>query len=238
MLTRSLTLAVCAVAVALSQSPDSLRGHWTGAIEIPNAGPMTILVDLDKTDKGWIGSMAIPTQNAAGLALSDIRSSEGKWSFRLQGPPGDPAFSGKLSADGKTFSGDFTQGGGTIAFKLTHTGEPKVEVAKAMPAVAKEFTGDWEGTLEGPGLRLKLNIANEAGAARGTLVSVDQGGARMPVSAIEQKDAKLVLRVRAVGGEYQGEINKDGSEMQGEWSQAGNSLPLQWKKVNAVKTDK
>ena len=236
MLRRCLTFALCFAMVSLAQSPDSLRGHWTGAIEIPNAGPMSILVDLDKTDKGWIGSMAIPAQNAAGLALSDIRSSDGKWSFRLQGPPGDPAFSGKLSADGKTFSGDFTQGGGTIAFKLTHAGEPKVEVAKAIPAVAKEFTGDWEGTLEGPGLRLKLNIANEAGVARGMLVSVDQGGAKIPVSAIEQKDTKLVVQIRAVGGEYRGEIDKDGSQMQGEWSQAGNSLPLKWKKVEAAKT--
>ena len=50
------------------------------------------------------------------------------------------------------------------------------------------------------------------------------------MSGIEQKDAKLNLVVRVVGGEYRGEISKDGTESTGTWTQAGNDLPLKLKK--------
>jgi len=64
-------------------------------------------------------------------------------------------------------------------------------------------------------------------------VSLDQGGAEILVTAIEQKDAKVTLSLKAFGAEYRGDINKDGTEMNGAWTQAGNELPLKFKKTNA-----
>jgi len=78
---------------------------------------------------------------------------------------------------------------------------------------------------------LKLN--NDEKGANATMVSVDQGGAEIPVTTIEQKDTKLTLLVKAVGGEYHAEINKDGTELNGTWSQNGNELPLTLKKKAA-----
>jgi uncharacterized protein len=106
-----------------------------------------------------------------------------------------------------------------------------VEIAKPSPAVAPEFVGTWEGTLEaGAALRLVITITNGKSGAEATLVSVDQGNAQIPVSAITQKDSKLTLQVNAVSGSYDGEINKPGTELNGTWTQAGNSFPLQLKK--------
>ena len=211
---------------------DGPRGHWSGSIELPNQ-TLAMEVDLDKRPNGWIGSISIPAQNASGIPLDAITFTNGKCTFRLKGAPGDPTFTGTLSADGKTMAGDFTQGPGTFRFKFSRTGDPKVEEPKASPAVAIEFLGTWEGTLEGPGLRLVLKMSNDASGAKAVLISLDQGGAEIPVSTIDQKDSKLTLLVKMVGGQYAAEINKEGSELNGTWTQGGNDLPLKLKKTAA-----
>jgi hypothetical protein len=209
------------------------RGHWRGSVEIPG-NSLDMEVDLDQVKSDWIGSISIPAQNASGIPLDAISFTNGKCTFRIKGAPGDPTFTGALSADGKTLSGDFTQGPGTFPFKFTRTGDAKVEIPKTSPTLAKEFVGNWEGTLEvGQSLRLVLKMSNDAGGAKAVLVSIDQGGAEIPVSAIDQKDSKLTLSVNMIGGRYEAEINKDGSELNGTWSQAGNDLPLKLKKSSA-----
>jgi hypothetical protein len=211
---------------------DGPRGHWSGSVEVPNQ-TLAMEVDLDKGSNGWIGSISIPAQNASGIPLDAIAFTNGKCTFRVKGAPGDPTFTGTLSADGKTMTGNFTQGPGTFPFKFSRTGDPKVEEVKASPAVAKDFLGTWEGTLEGPGLRLVLKMSNEGSGAKAMLISLDQGGTEIPVSAIDQKDSKLTLLVKMVGGQYEAEINKEGSELNGTWTQGGSGLPLKLKKAAA-----
>jgi hypothetical protein len=209
---------------------DGPRGHWTGTIQIPDQ-PLAVEIDLDKTAGGWIGSIAIPSQNVSGLPLEAITFSDGKWTFRIKGAPGAPSFTGSLSADGKTLSGSVTQAGGSIPFSVSRVGDAKVEEIKKSPAVAKEFLGTWEGTLEvGQALRIVFKIANNENGASAVLVTVDQGGLEIPVTAIEQQGAKLTLVAKSIGGEYRGEINKDGTELNGTWMQSGNELPLNLKR--------
>ncbi|MGD0577430.1 MAG: PHB depolymerase family esterase [Bryobacteraceae bacterium] len=101
------------------------------------------------------------------------------------------------------------------------------------PAVAREFLGTWEGTLVAGGqpLRFVVKLANDERGASAVLVSPDQGGAEIPVTTIEQKDAKLTLLVMAgVGGQFRGEINIAGTELIGRWLQSGLDLPLKLKK--------
>ena len=223
------------MAGALSMwAQDGPRGHWSGSVEVPGQS-LGMEVDLDKGPNGWIGSVSIPAQNASGLPLDPVSVTGGKVTFHLKGGPGDPAFTGTLSADGKTMTGDFTQGPANFPAKFNRTGEPKVEQIKASPALAKEFLGTWEGLLEGPGLHLVLKISNGADGARAVLISIDQGSPEIPVTAIEQKGAKLTLDVKTVGGNFAGEISKDGSELNGTWSQGGNDLPLKLKKAASDK---
>jgi hypothetical protein len=211
---------------------SDMRGHWTGDLETSNA-TLSLEVDLDKTATGWVGSVSIPAQKASGLPLDAISFSEGKGSFRIKGAPGDPTFTGTLSADGKTLQGEFSQGPTTLPLKLSRTGDAKVEVAQASPPVAAEFLGRWEGTLEAGGgkLRLILTISNGKAGSEAVLVSVDQGNAEIPVSTITQTGTKLVLKVNAVGGGYEGEINGEGTQLTGSWTQLGNTLPLTLKKA-------
>jgi len=211
-----------------------MRGHWTGSLDTP-VGSIGVEFDLDKAAGGWIGSASIPMQNATGLPLEAISFADGKGTFHIKGAPGDPAFTGKLSADGKTLDGQFTQGPAGIPLKLTRTGDPKVVVAKPSPPVTAEFVGSWEGTLDaGMPLRLILTVSNGKAGAEGELVSVDQGNAKIPVSTITQSGKKLTLVVNAVGGEYSAEINGDGTQLSGTWTQLGNGLPLTLKKTAAA----
>ena len=221
-----------ACAGALSAQSD-IRGHWSGNIDTP-AGPIGMEVDLDKTASGWIGSISIPAQGASGLPLDAIAFNDGKGSFHIKGGPGDPGFTGTLSADGKILDGTFSQGTQSLPLKFNRTGEAKVEIPKASPAVAAEFVGSWEGTVNfGAPLRIVLTISNGKDGAEARMVSLDQGNAQIPVSAVIQTGAKLTLDVKAVGGGYQGQMNKEGTEVTGTWTQLGNSTPLVLKKSAA-----
>lgn len=119
---------------------DGTRGHWTGNIDLPDQS-LALEVDLDKDATGWIGSVAIPAQHVSGVPLEAITFAAGKCTFRIKGAPGEPTFSGSLSADGKTLSGEFTQGGQPFPLKLSRASDAKVEKAAKSPAVAEEFLG-------------------------------------------------------------------------------------------------
>jgi hypothetical protein len=148
---------------------DEVRGHWSGVIDAPNQ-QLTIEVDLDRSGKDWIGSISIPQQNASGIPLEAISFSDGKWKFGIKGIPGNPTFVGALSDDKQILSGDYSQGAGSVPFRLKRNGEPKVEVPKSSPPLAKEFLGTWEGTLEAQqSLRLRLKMFNEATGAKAVL---------------------------------------------------------------------
>jgi uncharacterized protein len=221
-----------ACAGALSAQSD-IRGHWSGTIDTP-AGALVMEVDLDKTASGWIGSVSIPAQGASGLPLDAISFQDGKGSFKIKGGPGDPGFTGTLSADGKIMDGNFTQGPASIPLKLTRTGEAKVDVPKPSPPVAAEFLGTWEGVIDfGATLHVTLKISNGKDGAEALMVSIDQGNAQIPVTTITQTGTKLVLNVKAVGGGYEGEMSKDGTQINGTWTQVGMSTPLVFKKAAA-----
>ena len=225
-----IAIAVLLMGAALpTRAQDQMRGHWSGSVDVPGQS-LAMELDLDKGPNGWTGSIAIPAQGSSGIPLDSISFADGKCTFRIKGAPGEPTFRGTLSEDGKTMTGQLAQGPGSFPFQFKRTGDPKVEAEKTSPPLSKEFLGNWEGTLEGPGLRLVLKMSNEGGGAKAVLVSLDQGNAEIPASSIAQKDSKLTLEVKMVGGRFEAEINKDGSELSGMWSQGGNELPLKLKK--------
>jgi hypothetical protein len=199
-LNRSLCRLVLSVLLGSSASlsvlsaQSDMRGHWSGNVD-SQVGAVAIEVDLDKTASGWIGSVSIPAQGASGIPLDGITFADGKASFHFKGGAQAPGFAGTLSADGKTLDGAFGAGPQSFPLKLTRTGEAKVELPKPSPAVAAEFVGTWEGTINfGAALRIVLTISNGKDGAEAQMVSLDQGNAQIPVSAITQKGTKLTLR--------------------------------------------
>jgi hypothetical protein len=216
---------------ALAQTPALPSGHWEGSIEIPGQ-PLKIEIDLQKSGETWQGTIAIPAQNLKGFPLSAIAVQGETVSFGLSGIPGNPTFKGSISKDAKSLAGDYSQGGGTVPFAITRTGDAKIEPPPKSTPITKEVQGSWEGALDVNGtiLRLVFKLSNDPGAgATGTLVSVDQGGVEIPVTAVIQTGSHLKLLVQAVAGTYEGDL-KDG-QLTGTWTQGPGTLPLVLKRT-------
>jgi hypothetical protein len=91
--------------------------------------------------------------------------------------------------------------------------------------------GRWEGALDvnGNTLRLKLNLSNQAdGTASGTLISVDQGGAEIPITTITQKGSNLKFEAKTIQGSYDGDLTN--GALIGHWTQGPGTLPLTFKR--------
>ena len=97
-----------------------------------------------------------------------------------------------------------------------------------------ELTGHWLGSLmAGPGVQLRLTLEitrTAAGKMEGVLTSVDQGNARIPLSALSVKDGVVHLEATSIGAMFDGKLDPAGSEIGGDWKQGGASLPLVFKR--------
>lgn len=224
-----LTLVVTAL-VAAAQPAAAPSGHWEGTIQVPGQ-ELKIEVDLKNTADKWEGTISIPAQNLKAFPLSSISTRGDSVSFAMKGVPGEPTFNGTLSKDSKTMSGDFSQGGGTIPFTLTRTGDAKIEPLPKGTPITKDLEGSWEGPLDIDGkiLRLGLKLSNQpGGAGTGTLISVDQGGAEIPIAAVIQSGAQIKLLLPTIVANFEGEL-KDGV-LTGKWTQGPRTWPLVFKR--------
>jgi murein DD-endopeptidase MepM/ murein hydrolase activator NlpD len=105
---------------------------------------------------------------------------------------------------------------------------------QAEAQAAKGLEGFWEGALEAGGQKLRLTLTikkSPEGAYSGILVSVDQGGTPIPVSAITVEGDHVKFEISAVNGTYEGDFNPDRSQLTGSWTQSGPSLPLIFKRA-------
>jgi pimeloyl-ACP methyl ester carboxylesterase len=94
-----------------------------------------------------------------------------------------------------------------------------------------QVVGSWLGVLEIQGLELRLGLTANAADGKLTAVidSIDQN-AKIPVTRIETRGAKVRLEARSIAGGFQGAISADGAELSGTWSQGGSSWPLVFKR--------
>jgi len=188
-------------------------------------------INLDRKGTEWYGTISVPQQGAKGLPLAEVTVKSQAITFALQGAQGDPRFSGELSADGKTMSGTFTQGGGSLPLSLTWKGPPKFEVPQKSTPITKDFEGPWEGTLDvnGTMIRLRLVLANGSAGATGVLVSLDQNNAELPISTITQENARVKLILSMISGAFEGELK--GGELAGTWTQGPISQGIVFKRA-------
>jgi hypothetical protein len=220
-----------------AQGKPSPAGHWEGAINLPTTS-LNVRVDLEQaSNQTWRGTIDIPVQNLRGFKLDPVKVEGSEVRFTMPGIPGDPQFAGQLSEDGKVISGDFTQGGGQFPFILERKPKPAAAAgetpAKGIPG--KGLVGHWQGSIKPSAvieLRLALEITNTAaGSPSGIMVSMDQGNARIPITALTEKAGVVHLEAKSVGGVFDGKLNSDGSEIAGDWKQGGQTTPLVFKRL-------
>ena len=115
-------------------------------------------------------------------------------------------------------------------------------VLAASFANAQDIAGDWQGTLDAAGskLRLVLHISKAPdNSLKATLDSLDQEGANgIPVSSVSLKDSKLSLGVEVIHGAYKAKVAPDGTSISGTWTQQEQDFLLEFKRATApVKTE-
>src|SRR4051794_41165391 len=116
-----LALLMLCAAAATGQQPAAPSGHWVGAIEAGQK--LDVEVDIGRDRERWRGTISIPAQGTKGVPLADLVVKEPAVTFGIANVPGDPRFAGQLSPDGKTLTGTFSQGGGSVPMSLEWKGE-------------------------------------------------------------------------------------------------------------------
>ena len=229
-LTRTLlaALLLCPASSLRAQTAVDPSGHWEGTIQIQDT-QLNIEIDLTRNGKGELGgTFGQPAQQVKGLPLSTVAVDGRSVRFVLKAGPQPATFQATLAADGKTMAGEAAQGGYTIPFMLTRTGDARVVVVPKSAAIGTELEGSWNGTLEADGgqMRLIVKMANQPdGTAAGTVVSPDGSGIEIPI-AMTQKGSNVTIEVTSVGASFAGVLNDTRTEITGTWTQGPNTLPL------------
>jgi len=216
-----------------AQSTLDPSGHWEGTVQVPNK-ELKIEVDLAKNGKGDVaGTFSQPDQGVKGLPLSTVAVEGRSVRFVVRGGEEPSTFVGQIAADGKSMSGEVAQGGHSIPFTMTRTGDARIAPAPKNPPIGKELEGTWNGTLDlgARQMRVVLKMANQPdGTATGTIVSADGSGVEIPI-AMTQKASSVTIEVASVGASYAGILNAAATELAGTWTQQSSTLPLTFRRA-------
>lgn len=220
------TLACIAIVGALSamaRGAQTVEGDWEGHLK---AGPqeLRVVLHIAPGEKGgWRATMDSPDQGAKGIPIDSISISGSTVKFESQAIHG--AFSGEVDPKYTTISGTWTQGPGSLPLTFTRA-KPEVERKKA--AKPSDIDGDWAGTLDAGGkkLRLVLHITSYEDGLGATLDSLDQNARGLPVTSISRDSGNISFDMKAIGGSFRGSLDGSRRTLSGDWSQSGSTLPL------------
>jgi hypothetical protein len=237
---RTILLGALLLSTISAQPATGPSGHWEGSIQ-SSIGELNFEIDLAKNSAGeFTGALNQPSEHIAALPLTSIAVDGKSVRFQVKGTPGERAFKGTISDDGKSISGYYSQGGYTIPFSVTRTGDARFEAAVRNPPISKELEGVWNGTLAANGKELRgiLTLSNQPdGTASGSFVTVDDG-LEIPIATIAQNASSLTLDLKAVGASYSGTLNPDATEMAGTYTQGSHVLPLTFRRSTATEGKK
>lgn len=142
-----------------------ITGHWEGAIDVPT-GKLAIDIDLADREGALAGDISIPVQMVRDMALGDMRIELPEVHWTIPEIPGTPTFNGKLSEDGNTIAGEFSQGGATLTFSLTRSADPSAKAGDAL-AGFDEFIDQAREAWKVPGVAVGIVRDGKVVSARG-----------------------------------------------------------------------
>lgn len=213
---------------ALAQAPADpagLAGHWEGELKGDGAQPIQVSLDLDRNAKSeWIASMGIPSENMTGLVVQDVTVESNSVKF-LAVELMMNTFDLTLGPEG-TLKGSISGSGAQpVEFKLT--GEAKVELIPASPAVSRQLEGDWEGTLQMPNrpVRMAFRFKNQPDNTVMATFGADSD-AVLPLNDVKQTGQKVEFGMKVAHGRFEGTLNKEGTELAGQLTHGEHSTPL------------
>jgi hypothetical protein len=225
---RSMALVV-AVALACiprtlnAQVPVDPAGHWDGTIQVPDK-PITFAVDLVRNAAGAVsGTISMPGEHITGLPLAAVTVEGNAIAFAARS---DQTVKGVFAPDGRSITGALMVPEGSVPIVLSRTGEARIAPVPRLAAVSAALQGKWTANSEaGRERHIVLTIENgSAGDAVATLVNLDEGGVKVPVTAINQSGASVTFTLGPIESSYAAVLN--GDELSGTYAQGTLEVPL------------
>jgi hypothetical protein len=196
-------------AAALAANPPELIGDWQGVLDIE--GTKLTLVFHVGADRVTADS---PDQGARNLPGSAGTNGS---ALTLGIPMVAARFEGKLSADGKTLSGVFYQGGISPSLTLT-----KISTTPTLPPIRPtpaELKGEWEGASPTPNgtVTLAFHLTDTPNA--------DVPGQATGVPVLIDKTADG-FKLEVAGVVFNGKLSADGKSLEGTLTAGNQSAPM------------
>jgi hypothetical protein len=200
---------------------QDVAGDWQGTIK---AGPAELRIQLHitKSDKGLVATMDSVDQGANGIPVDSVTLTGSTLKFGVGAVQGN--YEGKVSADGNSISGNWTQG---QALPLDFTrGTFKTVVHK--PGKPSDIDGAWTGSIDTPAgaQQVVFNIVNTEDGLTATVDLPALGAKGLPVSNVTRDGQTLKMEMKQFGGGFEGTISPDLKTVTGTFGPAGNALPL------------
>ncbi len=137
-----------------------------------------------------------------------------------------------LDSDGK-MKGTMSTPQGPVPVEFKRTGEAKVELIPASPAVSKELEGDWEGSLQTPNraFRMVIHFRNQPDkTVVATIDTPDTGAMGLPLNNVKQIGQKVEFGVKVAQASFEGTLNQECTELAGQWGHGENRMPVTLRK--------
>ena len=215
-------ILILCTAAAMAQT-SKIGGDYAGTL-----GPLHLKLHLKAAAGGAIeGTLDSLDQGAMGLPCANFQVDGSAFSFEVPSVGGK--WHGKISEDGATLTGSWSQGQEIpVSFHREEAVEP--------PDKPSPVDGIWLGTLL-PGsanLRIQLQVKSDrSGKFFCTADSIDQGAMGLACENVQLSGHAFSFELPAVKGKWSGTLAENGNDLDGTWTQ-GKPLALRFTRQQSL----
>jgi pimeloyl-ACP methyl ester carboxylesterase len=226
-----ITLVLClgflwgSIAARADAKRGALDGDWQGSLAVPGGGSLRLALHVTRDPHGALAATIDSLdQGATGLAAQTVRVDGRHVVIVLKAPAAE--FAGDLDDAGQLLSGQWKQGGTSLALVL-HRGSPAAEPPPEL----------WFGKLTfsaGLELRVVLRVTRLASGVHAVLDSPDQSATGIPIDTVSFDGGVLRFTSAKLGASYVGKLDAAGAQAVGEFTQRSVKTPLTLAKTDKV----
>lgn len=208
---------------------SDVQGLWAGTLKVGEVELQLNFKIAEAPDGTLQVRMDSVSQGANNIAASG--ASYQKPVLRIDFAALNGKFEGQPNASHDEIAGTWSQAGKSLPLTLKRTeaaATPPAATASYQYASEDEIQGHWKGALDikTTKLRLVFNIGKlEDGNYVADMVSIDQGGIKIPASTTEWSAPLVQMEWKGFNGNFTGKLH-DG-KLTGKWRQGNLTLPLE-----------
>jgi hypothetical protein len=220
---RVIIAAALLVFAARSAHAQDIAGDWEGTLHA--GADLRLVLHITKGDGGVLKATldSVDQAGANGIPVSSVIFKDSQLSLGVEIIHG--SYEGKVSSDGNTISGTWSQGE-QFPLEFKRSAAPvKPEHKLGKPS---DIDGAWIGTLTLNAdikLRVVFHIVNTEDGLMAMLDSPDQGMKGLPVTKVTRDGATLKIEIEKISATFEGKIAPDLNSIDGIFTQGG-PMPL------------